>query len=64
MIINGKEGSFETGITIKELLMKLELNEKIVVIEINHKIVPKKQYSSFVLNEGDKVEIVSFMAGG
>ena len=35
-----------------------------VAVERNGEIVPKAQYSETVLQEGDTVEVVSFVGGG
>lgn len=35
-----------------------------IAVECNEMIVPKSQYSSFVLHSGDVVEVVSFVGGG
>ncbi|MBZ4688464.1 MAG: sulfur carrier protein [Clostridia bacterium] len=64
MIVNGKERDFDSGITVNELLEKLNLSKDTVVVEVNLEIVPKDQYAAKILNEDDKVEIVSFVGGG
>ena len=35
-----------------------------IAVEINEEIVPKSQYDTVVLNDGDTVEVVSFVGGG
>lgn len=64
MIINGKEMQIETPINISQLLSKLELDPKTVVVEVNMEIVQKGTYEGRLLNEKDKIEIVSFLGGG
>lgn len=64
MIINGKNIDLSEGITISEMLAKLNLDKEKVVVEVNHEIVKKENYSSRVLNQEDKIEIVSFVGGG
>ena len=64
MVINGKQMDFETEITISEMLKKLDLSEEKVVVEVNFKISSKEKYKEYVLNQSDKVEIVSFVGGG
>ncbi|MEW6623017.1 MAG: sulfur carrier protein ThiS [Bacillota bacterium] len=63
MVVNGKKMDY-SSITIDQLLKNLNLKEDRVVVEVNHEIVDKTQFKSRVLNEGDKVEIVSFVGGG
>lgn len=63
LTINGhtEAGDF-TSVT--DLLSKMELDPKLVVVELNSKILPKEAYSETRLREGDSIEIVQFVAGG
>lgn len=63
VVINGSSeaGDFST---VQELLKKEDLDPKLVVVELNGKIIPKSDYETVRLNEGDTVEIVQFVAGG
>lgn len=64
MIVNGKEMDFQDGITITELLEKLNLNPNKVVVEVNMNIIPKEEYSDKTLDSNSKVEIIQFVGGG
>lgn len=64
MIVNGKVYSFEGNITISDLLKKLNLNSDLVVAEVNLNIVYKENFSDKVLNDSDRIEIISFVGGG
>lgn len=64
MIINGKNHDFEQGITISELLEKLNLEEGKVVVELNFDIIDKALYKSVKLKEEDSLEVISFVGGG
>lgn len=64
MIINGKEMDFQDGITITDLLEKLNLNPNKVVVELNINIIPKEEYYSKTLESNSKVEIIQFVGGG
>ena len=35
-----------------------------VAVELNGDILPKSQYKNTILNNGDSIEIVSFVGGG
>lgn len=63
IIINGKnaDGNYET---VNQLLKERDLDPKLVVVELNGSILPKADYESTRLKEGDAVEIVQFVAGG
>ncbi|TCS81786.1 sulfur carrier protein ThiS [Tepidibacillus fermentans] len=64
MVVNGKEITGFAGKTVAELLNELKLNQTLVVVEINFDIIPKDQYDIRILQETDKVEIVSVVGGG
>lgn len=64
MIVNGKEMDLPTGITVMELLNKLNLSQANVVAAINLVVVPKEKYSSTILNQEDQVEFVRLVGGG
>lgn len=64
MTVNGKEIKLKETITITELLDELNLSKNKVVIEVNYNIISKEKYDTYVLENTDKVEIVSFVGGG
>lgn len=63
MLVNGKEMHFE-NITIVRLLENLNLDMNKVVVEVNLDIISKENYSEYILNKEDKIEIISFVGGG
>lgn len=52
------------GKTIKEYLESAAYDPKRIVVERNLEIVPKAQYDVTVLEDGDTIEVVSFVGGG
>lgn len=64
MLINGKNMDIKIGTTISQMLSMLNLCADNVVVEVNFEIIQKANYVNVILNESDKVEIVSFVGGG
>lgn len=62
--INGEDRSELGGKSLIEALESLGYNKNRVVVELNENIVPKSEYESTSLNDGDRVEIVGFVGGG
>ena len=62
--LNGEIKQIENGITVSGLLESLQIEPGRVAVEVNLKIIKKADYPSHQLNEGDSVEIVSFVGGG
>jgi sulfur carrier protein len=52
------------GTTMLELLQQLEVDPRRVAVELNLDILPKGEYATTPLNEGDRIEIVHFVGGG
>ncbi|MCI9546504.1 MAG: sulfur carrier protein ThiS [Lachnospiraceae bacterium] len=61
--INGEKLDF-AGKTIEEYLRTSQYDPRRIAVERNGEIIPKAQYSETTLEEGDCVEVVSFVGGG
>lgn len=63
VIINGVEQN-AAGLTVERYLETANYDSARIVVERNGEIVPKTQYGQTVLNDGDTVEVISFVGGG
>lgn len=61
--VNGEEKNV-AGMTVAEYLATTNYDPKRIAVERNGDIVPKLQYDNTVLQDGDSVEVVSFVGGG
>ncbi len=52
------------GKTLSEYLGTTEYDPKRIAVERNGEIVPKAQYGETILQDGDSIEVVSFVGGG
>ena len=64
IIVNGEEQEHNTPLTVTSLLQELNLRTEHVAVEINLKILDRSDFPTWNIQEGDKVEILSFMGGG
>jgi sulfur carrier protein len=65
LIINGKPRDFEAkSLTVAALVEQLSLVGKRLAIERNTEIVPRSQFATTWLTDGDKLEIVGAVGGG
>lgn len=62
--INGQESNAAAGMTLAAYLERHGCRLDRVAVERNGVIVPKRLYGETVLQDGDTVEIVSFVGGG
>ena len=61
--VNGTELDI-AGKTVSEYLAETNYDPKRIAVERNGEIVFKSQYDVAVLEDGDSLEIVSFVGGG
>ncbi len=62
--LNGQSTQLEESCSIKQMLEKLELNEKRLAVEVNQEVIPRAQHDGFQLSSGDRVEIIQAVGGG
>lgn len=61
--ING-EAKNAAGLTISTWLKQAGYDARAIAVEYNEKILPKADYDTTIMQNGDVVEIVCFMGGG
>ena len=65
--INGKETILNTNVkplTLATVVEQLGHHPQLIVIEFNGKILESKQWSTQLVRDGDKLEIVTIVGGG
>ena len=62
--INGKVNKIDDKTKLSDLFKNLKVPLKKVAIELNRKIVDKKNLNKINLKVNDKIEIVHFIGGG
>jgi sulfur carrier protein len=61
---NGKAVDLDDGATLDDLLGRLGLGAKWVVVERNGEPVPRRETAATILTDGDRLELVRAVAGG
>lgn len=64
ILLNNEPISVCEALTIRGLLIHVNIQKKYYAVEVNEQIVPKSSHASFTLKEGDEVEIVAAIGGG
>jgi thiamine biosynthesis protein ThiS len=62
--VNGIATECPMGLSVDELLLKLQLPLDRVAVERNRQIVRKDQRASTGVQDGDVFEVVTFVGGG
>lgn len=61
--VNGEKQKY-ARLTVQELLVTLELANMLCAIEVNDILVPHNERTEYILQDEDKIEIVSLVGGG
>ena len=62
--INGKRVELAEPTALLDYLDQLGVDPKSIAVEHNGEIIERAEYSSIVLRDGDRVEIVRMVGGG
>lgn len=62
--INGECHQFDAAISVARLIESMSLQGRRIAVERNAAIVPRSQYATQMLAEGDQIEIVVAVGGG
>ena len=62
--VNGKEREIQSGLSVHQLVESFDLDSKLIVVELNRKILSRDQFDDVQISEGDAVELVHFVGGG
>ncbi len=64
LTVNGAMRDLAQGQTVLDLLADIGLAARKVAVERNLEIVPRSQYATIRIADGDAIEIVHFIGGG
>ncbi len=62
--VNGEMQEVAPGTTLAQFVAGMKLGGLRVAVERNFNIVPKDQFDVTRLEEGDRLEVVTFVGGG
>ena len=62
--LNGKTLFLAKGTSVYKVIKKTKLQPNKIAIELNKKIINKKNVNKIFLKNNDKIEIVHFIGGG
>ncbi|MCC9658562.1 sulfur carrier protein ThiS [Rhodopirellula halodulae] len=62
--VNGRPTQIDRPMPIDELLQTVEVPKNYLAVEVNEDVVPREEYPSVVVGDGDRVEVVTLVGGG
>ena len=63
IVVNGEVQKVSSN-SVEELIRELDLVGKKFAIEMNQSVIPRTNFSTTVIQDGDKLEVVHFVGGG
>lgn len=62
--VNGEAKELSGPLSLSELITQLDLPAARIAVELNRSVVRRNDWSSTMLQEDDRLEIVHFVGGG
>ncbi|NLA15167.1 MAG: sulfur carrier protein ThiS [Bacteroidales bacterium] len=63
--LNNRKETFDTGpLTVSEILDRKSFRFKMLVVKLNGELIPKENYPSTPVKEGDNLDIIHLISGG
>ena len=62
--VNGKKTDWVENETIKDLLKRMKYTFPLVVVKINDKVVPRKDFSEVIIPDDSKIAVIHMISGG
>ena len=62
--VNGKDYSWEEGLTVQKLLDKMNFSFPLIIVAINKRAVPAGEHTRTVIEDGDEIKVMHLTSGG
>ena len=62
--VNGRKVEWVKNETVKYLLKRMRYTFPLVVVKINDKIIPRKDFSDVIVPDNSKVAVIHMISGG
>jgi len=63
-MLNGNLEELENQMTLLDFLQAKGMNPATIIVEYNESIIKQQQWSSVVLEDNDRLEVLKFVGGG
>lgn len=65
ILLNNREEEFSgNSISVSEMLSAKKFSFKLRIVKINGRLIPKEEYDSEIIFDGDDVKMIYLMSGG
>lgn len=64
LVVNGEKISTDKNNSLEQIMIELEIQDKVMAAAINMEIVKKENWGTIIPKENDKIELLEFVGGG
>lgn len=64
IIVNGQKKEYSSQVTLENILKDLSLIGKVMAAAVNMEIIKQDKWDEYLLQDGDKLELLDFVGGG
>lgn len=64
VVVNGESRQLAPGTSVAALIDALGLEPRHVAVEVNLQLVPRSEHRAQILQDGDRLEVVTLVGGG
>ena len=64
IFINDNEATYKEGENLRDFLVRNSYDPDFLACEVDEKLVKKADFDNFIMDDGMKVEVFSFVGGG
>lgn len=62
--VNKEDMEYQEGMTIEDVLREKKYTFRMITVIVNGRVIPKDQYATYRIMDGDNVDVVHIMSGG
>ena len=64
IVVNGEPSELEPGMTLGDLVAAIGAPDRGVAVAVDAEVVPRGEWSSYVVADGARVEVLTAVQGG
>ena len=64
IVVNGEPRVVVAGASALDVVVELGMADRPVAVEVNERVVPRRELATWLLRAGDTLEIVTLVGGG
>ncbi len=64
IMVNDKQIKYQENLTVNRLLALLNYKFPLIIVKINGKVIPRQNYKSTSIKDGDDIKAIHLMGGG